>query len=184
MIYVKIIHFYLNSNDASYNTTTCIYTFNVNWSILPQNIDYFDLEVTFNSCGQILNDYQRPTAQLKLSILKVISNLRDAFSYDTNTKSNNSTCLCYVQKTNEYIDGGSYYKGCSYANLIQLGQKKTIIRPTDPNLTIFLTDYEPMVMGQTLYGILKYFQIVQINPSNQLSTINPFTMILTLKPIK
>ena len=62
--------------------------------------------------------------------------------------------------------------------------KKTIIRPTDPNLTIFLTDYEPMVMGQTLYGNLKYFQIVQINPSNQLSTINPFTMILTLKPIK
>jgi len=41
-----------------------------------------------------------------------------------------------------------------------------------------------MVMGQTLYGILKYFQIVQINPSNQLSTINPFTIILTLKPIK
>ena len=53
-------------------------------------------------------------------------------------KSNNSTCLCNVQKTNEYIDGGSYYKGCSYTqNLIQLGQKKTIIRPTDPILTIF-----------------------------------------------
>ena len=175
----KQYNFYLNSTDASYNTTTCVYTFNVNWNILDQNVDYYDLEVLFNSSGQILNDYQRITAQLKLYILKVISNLRDAFSYDTNTKSNNSSCLCYVQKTNEYIDGGSYYKGCSYANLIQLGQKKTIIRPTDPNLTIFLTDYEPMVMGQTLYGILKYFQIVQINPSNQLSTINPFTMILT-----
>jgi len=178
----KQYNFYLNSTDASYDTTKCVYSFNVNWSILPQDINFFDLEVTFNSCGQILNDYQRPTATLKLSTLKVISNLRDAFSYDTNTKSNNSSCLCYVQKTNEYIDGGSYYKGCSYANLIR--QKKTIIRPTDPNLTIFLTDYEPMVMGQTLYGILKYFQIVQINPSNQLSTINPFTMILTLKPIK
>jgi len=180
----KQYNFYLNSTDASYNTTTCVYTFNVNWNILPQDIDYFDLEVTFNSCGQILSDYVYTNTTLKLATLKVISNLRDAFSYDTNTKSNNSSCLCYVQKTNEYIDGGSYYKGCSYANLIQLGQKKTIIRPTDPNLTIFLTDYEPMVMGQTLYGILKYFQIVQINPSNQLSTINPFTMILTLKPIK
>jgi len=180
----KQYNFYLNSTDASYNTTTCVYTFNVNWNILPQDIDYFDLEVSFNSCGQILSDYVYTNTTLKLATLKVISNLRDAFSYDTNTKSNNSSCLCYVQKTNEYIDGGSYYKGCSYANLIQLGQKKTIIRPTDPNLTIFLTDYEPMVMGQTLYGILKYFQIVQINPSNQLSTINPFTMILTLKPIK
>ena len=180
----KQYNFYLNSTNASYNTTTCVYTFNVNWNILPQDIDYFDLEVTFNSCGQILSDYVYTNTTLKLATLKVISNLRDAFSYDTNTKSNNSSCLCYVQKTNEYIDGGSYYKGCSYANLIQLGQKKTIIRPTDPNLTIFLTDYEPMVMGQTLYGILKYFQIVQINPSNQLSTINPFTMILTLKPIK
>ena len=120
----KQYNFYLNSNDASYNTTICTYTFNVNWNIIDQNVDYYDLEVTFNSCGQILNDYQRPTAQLKLSTLKVISNLRDAFSYDTNTKSNNSSCLCYVQKTNEYIDGGSYYKGCSYANLIQLGQKK------------------------------------------------------------
>ena len=180
----KQYNFYLNSTDASYNTTTCVYTFNVNWNILPQDIDYFDLEVTFNSCGQILSDYVYTNTTLKLATLKVISNLRDAFSYDTNTKSNNSSCLCYVQKTNEYIDGGSYYKGCSYSNLIQLGQKKTIIRPTDPNLTIFLTDYEPMVMGQTLYGILKYFQIVQINPSNQLSTINPFTMILTLIPIK
>ena len=180
----KQYNFYLNSTDASYNTTTCVYTFNVNWNILPQDIDYFDLEVSFNSCAQILSDYVYTNTTLKLATLKVISNLRDAFSYDTNTKSNNSSCLCYVQKTNEYIDGGSYYKGCSYANLIQLGQKKTIIRPTDPNLTIFLTDYEPMVMGQTLYGILKYFQIVQINPSNQLSTINPFTMILTLKPIK
>ena len=180
----KQYNFYLNSTDASYNTTTCVYTFNVNWNILPQDIDYFDLEVTFNSCGQILSDYVYTNTTMKLATLKVISNLRDAFSYDTNTKSNNSSCLCYVQKTNEYIDGGSYYKGCSYANLIQLGQKKTIIRPTDPNLTIFLTDYEPMVMGQTLYGILKYFQIVQINPSNQLSTINPFTMILTLKQIK
>jgi len=180
----KQYNFYLNSTDASYNTTTCVYTFNVNWNILPQDIDYFDLEVTFNSCGQILSDYVYTNTTLKLATLKVISNLRDAFSYDTNTKSNNSSCLCYVQKTNEYIDGGSYYKGCSYSNLIQLGQKKTIIRPTDPNLTIFLTDYEPLVMGQTLYGILKYFQIVQINPSNQLSTINPFTMILTLKPIK
>jgi len=180
----KQYNFYLNSTDASYNTTTCVYTFNVNWNILDQNVDYYDLEVTFNSCAQILSDYVYTNTTLKLATLKVISNLRDAFSYDTNTKSNNSSCLCYVQKTNEYIDGGSYYKGCSYANLIQLGQKKTIIRPTDPNLTIFLTDYEPMVMGQTLYGILKYFQIVQINPSNQLSTINPFTMILTLKPIK
>jgi len=180
----KQYNFYLNSTDASYNTTTCVYTFNVNWSILPQDIDYFDLEVSFNSCAQILSDYVYTNTTLKLATLKVISNLRDAFSYDTNTKSNNSSCLCYVQKTNEYIDGGSYYKGCSYSNLIQLGQKKTIIRPTDPNLTIFLTDYEPLVMGQTLYGILKYFQIVQINPSNQLSTINPFTMILTLKPIK
>jgi len=180
----KQYNFYLNSTDASYNTTTCIYTFNVNWNILDQNVDYYDLEVSFNSCAQILSDYVYTNTTLKLATLKVISNLRDAFSYDTNTKSNNSSCLCYVQKTNEYIDAGSYYKGCSYANLIQLGQKKTIIRPTDPNLTIFLTDYEPLVTGQTLYGILKYFQIVQINPSNQLSTINPFTMILTLKPIK
>ena len=180
----KQYNFFLNSTDASYNTTTCVYTFNVNWNILPQDIDYFDLEVSFNSCAQILSDYVYTNTTLKLATLKVISNLRDAFSYDTNTKSNNSSCLCYVQKTNEYIDGGSYYKGCSYANLIQLGQKKTIIRPTDPNLTIFLTDYEAMVMGQTLYGNLKYFQIVQINTSNQLSTINPFTMILTLKPIK
>ena len=120
----KQYNFYLNSTDASYNTTTCVYTFNVNWNILPQDIDYFDLEVTFNSCGQILSDYVYTNTTLKLATLKVISNLRDAFSYDTNTKSNNSSCLCYVQKTNEYIDGGSYYKGCSYANLIQLGQKK------------------------------------------------------------
>jgi len=120
----KQYNFYLNSTDAIYNTTTCTYTFNINWSILPQDIDYFDLEVTFNSCGQILNDYQRTTAQLKLSTLKLISNFRDAFSYDTNTNSNNSTCLCYVQKPNEYIDGGNYYKGCTYTqNLIQLGQK-------------------------------------------------------------
>ena len=52
-------------------------------------------------------------------------NLRDAFSYDSSTNSSNSSCLCYIQKTNEYIDG-NYYKGCSYANLIQLGQKKLI----------------------------------------------------------
>ena len=181
----KQYNFYLNSTDASYNTTTCVYTFNVNWSILPQDIDYFDLEVSFNSSGQILSDYVYSTTTLKLATLKVISNLRDAFSYDTNTKSNNSSCLCYVQKTNEYIDGGSYYKGCSYTqNLIQLGQKKTIIRPTDPNLTIFLTDYEPMSMQQTLYGILNLYQIVQIDISNNLSKINPFTIILTLKPIK
>ena len=180
----KQYNFFLNSTDASYNTTTCVYTFNVNWNILPQDIDYFDLEVTFNSCAQILSDYVYTNTTLKLATLKVISNLRDAFSYDTNTKSNNSSCLCYVQKTNEYIDNSNYYKGCSYANLIQLGQKKTIIRPNDPNLTIFLTNYEAMVMGQTLYGNLKFFQIVQINQSNSLSTINPFTMILTLIPIK
>ena len=156
----KQYNFYLNSTDAIYNTTTCIYTFNVNWSILPQDIDYFDLEVTFNSCAQILSDYVYTNTTLKLATLKVISNLRGAFSYDTNTKSNNSSCLCYVQKTNEYIDGGSYYKGCSYTqNLIQLGQKKTIIRPIDPSLTIFLTDYEPMTMKQTLYGILNLYQI-------------------------
>ena len=94
----KQYNFYLNSTDASYDTTKCVYTFNVNWNILDQNVDYYDLEVSFNSCGQILNDYQRTTAQLKLSTLKVISNLRDAFSYDTNTNSNNSTCLCYVKK--------------------------------------------------------------------------------------
>ena len=82
----KQYNFYLNSNDANYDTTKCVYTFNENWNILDQNVDYYDLEVSFNSCGQILNDYQRTTAQLKLSTLKVISNLRDAFSYDTNTK--------------------------------------------------------------------------------------------------
>ena len=120
----KQYNFYLNSTDASYNTITCIYTFNVNWNILDQNVDYYDLEVSFNSSGQILSDYVYSTTTMKLATLKVISNLRDAFLYDTNTKSNNSSCLCYVQKTNEYIDGGSYYKGCSYANLIQLGQKK------------------------------------------------------------
>jgi len=82
----KQYNFYLNSNDANYDTTKCVYTFNENWNILDQNVDYYDLEVLFNSSGQILNDYQRITAQLKLYILKVISNLRDAFSYDTNTK--------------------------------------------------------------------------------------------------
>ena len=82
----KQYNFYLNSTDASCNTTTCIYTFNVNWNILPQDIDYFDLEVTFNSCAQILSDYVYTNTTLKLATLKVISNLRDAFSYDTNTK--------------------------------------------------------------------------------------------------
>ena len=82
----KQYNFYLNSNDANYDTTKCVYTFNENLNILDQNVDYYDLEGLFNSSGQILNDYQRITAKLKLYILKVISNLRDAFSYDTNTK--------------------------------------------------------------------------------------------------
>jgi len=41
-----------------------------------------------------------------------------------------------------------------------------------------------MSMKQTLYGILYLYQIVQIDISNNLSKINPFTIILTLKPIK
>ena len=51
----KQYNFYLNSTDASYDTTKCVYSFNVNWSILPQDINFLDLEVTFNSCGQILS---------------------------------------------------------------------------------------------------------------------------------
>ena len=97
----KQYNFYLNSTDASYNTTTCVYSFNVNWNILPQDINFFDLEVTFNSVGQILCDY---ATLIQFGTGKVMCNLRDAFSYDSSTNSSNSSCLCYIQKTNEYID--------------------------------------------------------------------------------
>ena len=95
----KQYNFYLNSTDAIYNTTTFVYTFNVNWSFLPQDVDFFDLEVIFNCCAQNTVDYNLSPS---FSTGKVMCNLRDVFSYDTNTKSNNSSCLCYVQKTNEY----------------------------------------------------------------------------------
>jgi len=108
---------YLNSTDALYNTTTCVYSFNINWLFLPQDIIFFDLEVTFNSCGQILCDY---ATLIQFGTGKVMCNLRDAFSYDSNTNSTNSSCLCYIQKTNEYIDNGrdiikdAHIKMCNY----------------------------------------------------------------------
>ena len=177
----KQYNFYLNSTDASYNTTTCVYTFNVNWNILDQNVDYYDLEVTFNSCGQILCDYQN---LLKFGIGKIICNFRDAFSYDTNTKSPNSSCLCYITKTNEYIDAGNIYKGCSFNNYQYLFQKKTVIRPTDTNLTIFIYNYQALLNKETFYGNFKNFELGQLTSQPGKIILNPFQIILTFKPIK
>ena len=177
----KQYNFYLNSTDASYNTTTCVYSFNVNWSILPQDINFFDLEVTFNSCGQILCDY---ATLIQFGTGKVLCNLRDAFSYDSNTKSTNSSCLCYIQKTNEYIDNGRFYKGCLYQNAHYLNQKKTVIRPTDTNLTIFIYNYQAYLTNQTFYGNFPKFELGQLNSNPGKIILNPFTIILTFKTIK
>jgi len=178
----KQYNFYLNSTDASYDTTTFVYTFNVNWNILPQDIDYFDLEVTFNSCGQILCDYQN---LLKFGIGKIICNFRDAFSYDTNTKSPNSSCLCYITKTNEYIDAGNIYKGCSFNNYQYLFQKKTVIRPTDPSFTIYVYNYDGLTSNQNLYSNFPNFVLLQFtNYPTQKIKLNEFTIVLTFKPIK
>ena len=176
----KQYNFYLNSTDASYNTTTCVYTFNVNWSILPQDINFFDLEVTFNSVGQILCDY---ATLIQFGTGKVMCNLRDAFSYDSNTKSTNSSCLCYIQKTNEYIDNGRFYKGCSYQNAHYLNQKKTVIRPIEP-LTIFIYNYQAYLTSQTFYGNFPKYELGQLNSAPGRIILNPFTIILTFKPIK
>ena len=170
----------MNSNDASYDTTKCVYTFNVNWSILPQDINFFDLEVIFNSCGQILCD---SATLIQFSTGKVMCNLRDAFSFDSSTNSTNSSCLCYIQKTNEYIDNGRFYKGCSYQNVQFLGQK-TIIRPTDTNLTIFIYNYQALLTNQTFYGNFPKFELGQLTSAPGRIILNPFTIILTFKPIK
>ena len=177
----KQYNFYLNSTDASYNTTTCVYTFNVNWNILPQDINFFDLEVTFNSVGQILCDY---ATLIQFGTGKVMCNLRDAFSYDSNTNSSNSSCLCYIQKTNEYIDNGRFYKGCSYQNVQFLGQKKTVIRPTDPNLTIFIYNYQALLNKETFYGNFPKYELGQLTSTPGKIILNPFQIILTFKPIK
>jgi len=176
----KQYNFYLNSTDASYNTSTCVYTFNVNWLILPQDINFFDLEVIFNSCGQILCD---SATLIQFSTGKVMCNLRDAFSFDSSTNSINSSCLCYIQKTNEYIDNGRFYKGCSYQNVQFLGQK-TIIRPTDTNLTIFIYNYQALLTNQTFYGNFPKFELGQLTSAPGRIILNPFTIILTFKPIK
>ena len=174
----KQYNLYLNSTDAIYNTTTFVYTFNVNWSFLPQDVDFFDLEVIFNCCAQNTVDYNLSPS---FSTGKVMCNLRDVFSYDTNTKSNNSSCLTYIQRTNEYIDNGKIYKGSSYANCQQLFQKKTIIRPTDPNLTIFIYNYSCLVQQQNLFNNFIFYQLQQFSPR---TALNPFAIILTFKPIK
>jgi len=176
----KQYNFYLNSTDASYDTTKCVYTFNVNWSILPQDINFFDLEVTFNSVAQILCDY---ATLIQFGTGKVMCNLRDAFSYDSNTKSTNSSCLCYIQKTNEYIDNGRFYKGCLYQNAHYLNQKKTVIRPIEP-LTIFIYNYQAYLTSQTFYGNFPKYELGQLNSAPGRIILNPFTIILTFKPIK
>jgi len=110
-------------------------------------------------------------------------NLRDAFSYDSNTNSSNSSCLCYIQKTNEYIDNGRFYKGCSYQNAHYLNQKKTVIRPIEP-LTIFIYNYQAYLTSQTFYGNFPKYELGQLNSAPGRIILNPFTIILTFKPIK
>ena len=89
-----------------------------------------------------------------------------------------------AHETNEYIDNGRFYKGCSYQNVQFLGQKKTVIRPTDPNLTIFIYNYQALLNKETFYGNFPKYELGQLTSTPGKIILNPFQIILTFKPIK
>ena len=65
-----------------------------------------------------------------------------------------------------------------------LGQKKTVIRPTDTNLTIFIYNYQALLNKETFYNNFKNYELGQLTSAPGRIVLNPFTIILTFKPIK